>query len=331
VNSISTHQKLTDLVDRELDQLHLPAEPSLIYDPIRYTLSLGGKRIRPYFVLTSCGMWGGEIKEAIPAGLAIELLHNFTLLHDDIMDMAEIRRGKPSVFKKWDSSTAILAGDVMYAWAFQQLQYYGKSDLYSKVQYSTILDLFLEGAERVCEGQAYDLAFAEREDVTIDEYLEMIHGKTATLISVSLMLGGAVAGINDEKLQIMNELGNRIGTAFQIQDDLLDVVADPDKFGKSRGGDIAEGKKTYLSILTLQEAGKNQRARVMEVLDGEEVSEHDIQDVINIYCELEILKKTEEIIDTFYGEADTLLEKIPESDYKNDLNVFLTKLRKREF
>lgn len=328
---ISTHQKLTDLINLELNQLSLPAEPALIYDPIRYTLSHGGKRVRPYFVLTSCGMWGGRVEEAVPAGLAIELLHNFTLLHDDIMDMAEIRRGEPSVFKKWDSSTAILSGDVMYAWAFQQLQYYGRSDLYSKEQYSSILDLFLEGAERVCEGQAYDLEFSERADVAIEDYLKMILGKTATLISISFMLGAAIAGVNEERLQIMKELGRSVGTAFQIQDDLLDVVADTSKFGKNRGGDIAEGKKTYLSILALEEGNEEQKSHLKSIFEAKNVSEEDIESVIDIYRELGILEKTGQIIDSFYSEADTLLEKLPESGYKDNLIVFLNKLRKREF
>ncbi|MDZ7693428.1 MAG: polyprenyl synthetase family protein [Balneolaceae bacterium] len=243
MKSTLKHQNLSELINRRLSELDLPKEPHQLYEPVRYTLNLGGKRIRPYFTLTTCGMCGGEVEEAVPAALAIELLHNFTLLHDDIMDAADTRRGSPSVFKKWNSSTAILSGDVMFARAFEQLQYYGKSDSYSKEQYSRIMDIFLESAETVCEGQAFDLQFAERSDVTIDDYLKMIRGKTSALISGSFMLGGAVAGVENDRLLQLRRLGQEAGTAFQIQDDLLDVVADPSKFGKKPGGDIIEGRE----------------------------------------------------------------------------------------
>ena len=194
LNTIDTQKELTSLIHQKLMEIEFPERPYSLYDPVRYTLSLGGKRIRPYFTLISCGLCGGEPEEALPAGMAIELLHNFTLLHDDIMDAAETRRGKQSVFKKWDSSTAILSGDAMYAWAFEQLQYYGNSDAYSKKQYALIMEIFLESARAVCEGQAYDLEFEENQQVSMQDYLRMIKGKTAALISASFKLGGAVAG-----------------------------------------------------------------------------------------------------------------------------------------
>ncbi|MGD8749610.1 MAG: polyprenyl synthetase family protein, partial [Balneolaceae bacterium] len=177
MNITEQQQKLSDLIEKKLAELDLPDEPSSLYDPVRYTLSLPGKRVRPYLVLVSCGMCGGTIEEALPAAISIELLHNFTLLHDDIMDKAAKRRGKPSVFKKWGADTAILSGDVIYAKAFEQLQYYGYKEQYSKEQYHTILDIFLESSKTVCEGQANDLTFEKRQDVSIDEYLHMIEGK----------------------------------------------------------------------------------------------------------------------------------------------------------
>src|SRR5699024_167965 len=151
----------------QFSKLGLPRDPALLYEPVRYMLSLKGKRVRPFLTLIGCGLCDGDIEEALPAALSLELLHNFTLLHDDIMDGADTRRGAPSVFKKWDANTAILSGDAMYAKAFKQLQYYGHDGRFSKEQYCLILDIFLDSAEMVCEGQAYDLAFENRRDVTI--------------------------------------------------------------------------------------------------------------------------------------------------------------------
>ncbi len=202
-------QKLSDLIDEKLAELELPDQPSLLYEPVRYTLSLPGKRIRPYLTLMGSGLCGGNINESLPAAVAIELLHNFTLLHDDIMDRADTRRGEPSVYKKWDKNTAILSGDAMYARAFKQLQYYGNSSDFSKSQYNTILDIFLNSAETVCEGQAFDLAFENHADVTIEEYLHMIEGKTAALISGSLAIGGAVAGATIKQIEELRITGNR--------------------------------------------------------------------------------------------------------------------------
>ncbi|MFH5833891.1 polyprenyl synthetase family protein [Halalkalibaculum sp. DA384] len=331
MESTLKHQNLTTLINRELTQLALPEEPSQLYDPVRYTLNLGGKRTRPLFTLISCGMCNGDPEEAVPAALAIELLHNFTLLHDDIMDAADTRRGEPSVFKKWDSSTAILSGDVMYAYAFKQLQYYGGSDLYSKQQYATIMDIFLESAETVCEGQAFDLEYSDRIDVSIDEYLKMIRGKTAALISGSLMLGGAVAGVEQRELERLREIGRETGTAFQIQDDLLDVIADPSKFGKTPGGDIMEGKKTYLSILALEEGNRKQQKFIQEVLSSKDNAEEEIVEVIQLYEALGVVEKTKKTIEKHYTKAVALLDRFPDSDFKDDLITYFNKLKKREF
>ncbi|MDR8391572.1 polyprenyl synthetase family protein [Aliifodinibius sp. S!AR15-10] len=331
MKSTLKHQNLSELINRELADLNLPEEPGQLYEPVRYTLDLGGKRLRPYFTLISCGMCGGEVQEAVPAALAIELLHNFTLLHDDIMDAADTRRGQPSVFKKWNSSTAILSGDVMFAHSFEQLQHYGKSARYSKKQYATIMDIFLEAARTVCEGQAFDLEYAARTDVTIDEYLKMIRGKTAALISGSLMLGGAVADVDAEKLELLRRIGQQAGTAFQIQDDLLDVIADPKKFGKTPGGDIIEGKKTYLSILALQQGNKEQKTFINNVLAAQDIATEKVTEVIDLYEELGIVEKTNNAIEKHYAKSMELLDQFPESDYKTDLINYFNKLKNREF
>ncbi|MDZ7680312.1 MAG: polyprenyl synthetase family protein [Fodinibius sp.] len=194
-------QQLSDRIDEQLAALDLPDIPSLLYDPVRYTLALPGKRVRPYLTLIGSGLCGGTVSEAMPAAIAIELLHNFTLLHDDIMDRANTRRGEPSVYKKWDQNTAILSGDAMYARAFKQLQYYGKVEQYSKSQYNRIMDIFLQSATTVCEGQALDLEFEDRTDVSIEEYIHMIEGKTAALISGALAMGGAVADASEDAIE----------------------------------------------------------------------------------------------------------------------------------
>nr|NIV15834.1 polyprenyl synthetase family protein [Fodinibius sp.] len=261
----------------------------------------------------------------------IELLHNFTLLHDDIMDRADTRRGKPSVFKKWDSNTAILSGDAMYAKAFKQLQHYGYSEYYSKSQYRTILDIFLDSAETVCEGQAYDLMFEDQSDVRIDEYIHMIEGKTAALISGALAIGGAVAGAKDSILDELRFVGKKAGIAFQIQDDLLDAVADPEKFGKKRGGDIIEGKKTYLTLLALERCNNQQQKQLQKILSDNKSSSTDVHSVIGIYQDLNIIEDTKKAVQYHYQEAMNHLEQFEDSDYKKEIINFFNHLISREY
>ncbi|PAU93797.1 hypothetical protein CK503_08975 [Aliifodinibius salipaludis] len=324
-------QKLSDLIDEKLAELNLPGEPSLLYDPVRYTLELAGKRVRPYLTLIGCGICGGEVEEALPAALSIELLHNFTLLHDDIMDRADTRRGNPSVFKKWNSNTAILSGDAMYAKAFKQLQYYGYSGLYNKEQYRTIVDIFLDSAERVCEGQAYDLMFENQSDVRIEEYIQMIEGKTAALISGALAIGGAVTGTEDSTLDELRFVGKKAGIAFQIQDDLLDAIADPEKFGKKRGGDIIEGKKTYLTLLALERCNNKQRKQLKKILTDDKNSATDVDTVIDIYHDLNIIEDTNKAVQYHYQEAVQHLEEFDDSEYKEEIINFFNHLISREY
>ena len=324
-------QKLSDLIDEKLAELNLPEEPSLLYDPVRYTLELAGKRVRPYLTLVGCGMCGGKVEEALPAALSIELLHNFTLLHDDIMDGADTRRGKPSVFKKWDSNTAILSGDAMYAKAFKQLQYYGNSDFYSKSQYRTILDIFLNSAETVCEGQAYDLMFEDQTDVAIEKYIQMIEGKTAALISGALAIGGAVAETDEATLEELRFVGTKAGIAFQIQDDLLDAIADPEKFGKKSGGDIIEGKKTYLTLLALERCNNQQQKQLQKILTDNNSSAADVDTVIEIYQDLKIIEDTKNAVQYHYQEAMDHLEQFDDSEYKKEIINFFNYLISREY
>lgn len=325
------HKQLSTLIEEGLSALNLPDTPGLLYDPVRYTLDLPGKRVRPFLTLTGCGIAGGEPQEALSAAIALELLHNFTLLHDDIMDAAETRRGEDSVYKKWDANTAILSGDAMYAKAFKQLQYYGRTKNYSKDQYAQIIDIFLDSAESVCEGQAYDLDFEDRMDVSIDEYLHMIEGKTAALISGSLAIGGAVAGASDSILQKLYDIGQTMGIAFQIQDDLLDVIADPEKFGKQRGGDILEGKKTYLSLLALQRCNNKETKVLQDILRSKNNSEKDVVRVVELYKRLGVINSTRIAIKDYYQKSMDIVTNFETSAYKDQLINFLNRLISREF
>lgn len=324
-------QRINDYIDEKLGELNLPERPSSLYDPVRYTLSRGGKRIRPYFTLAGCGLCGESMEKALPAALAIELLHNFTLLHDDIMDRAQTRRGQMSVHVKWDDSTAILAGDAMYAWAFRQLQSYARDPSFSREQYGRIMNLFLESVVSVCEGQAYDLEFERRERVTLEEYMDMIRGKTGALIRSSLQMGGTVAGADAGQVELLGEMGVEIGLAFQIQDDLLDTVADPEKFGKRQGGDIAESKKTYLSILSLQRSRGKQKEKLHRVFGSDRVGSGEIEEVIDLYHRLDVIEDTRREIRRRYRRALEKLEYFDDSEYKEDIRMLVKNLINREF
>lgn len=327
-----TQQGLIEQIDQRVRALELPAEPGLLYDPIRYALSNGGKRIRPYLTLLGAGICGGEIEEAMPAALAIELLHNFTLLHDDIMDGAETRRGRPSVYANWNVNTAILSGDVLFVEAYAQLSYYGNSELYSKDIYRKLNHSFLEASRVVCEGQAYDMEFEEREEVNVGQYLMMIQHKTAKLLSTSLVMGGIVAGAGDDVLLTLNALGFEAGIAFQIQDDLLDAVGKPGDFGKKIGGDIAEGKMTYLTIEALNRADEKQKDEIYRILKqpASAVTDTDVETVVDLYRKLTVLEDARQAIEEYYTGAERYLNRLADSNFKDQLSDVLSSLADRQ-
>lgn len=221
-------------------------EPLGLYEPIRYIMQLGGKRLRPILVLMAADAYGVKPEKALPAALAIEVFHNFTLIHDDIMDAAPLRRGKPTVHKKWNLNTGILAGDAMLIQAYQQFENYDPTLC------KPLLQLFSKTALEVCEGQQYDVEFEDREDVKISEYLHMIEYKTAVLVAAALQMGALIAGAEEEDQQHIYHFGLHLGIAFQLQDDYLDTFGDEASFGKKIGGDIAENKKTYLYLKSLE-------------------------------------------------------------------------------
>lgn len=315
-------------IENELIGARVPQEPVSLYDPVRYTLGLGGKRIRPRLCLLACGLVGGETEQAKDAAIAIEMMHNFTLIHDDIMDNAETRRGKPSVFKKWDSSTAILSGDVLFTLSLEQLAYY-QTKHFAPYLYGLLMNEFLKATRVVCDGQANDMDFQTREFVSLDDYLGMISQKTARLLSASLKMGGMIGGGTPQQIQALYEIGFSAGIAFQIQDDLLDAFGNPETFGKKVGGDIKEGKKTYLSILALELASNQEKSFLISILDQKNANDEQIEMVKSIYRKYEIEKKTVSAVESYYSNALEALNLFAESDYKNQITQFLDQLNTR--
>ncbi len=236
-------QTYLDAVNQAIAAIPYPAEPDQLYAPIAYHMALGGKRIRPVLVLMACDALGGDAAGALDAALGIEMFHNFTLLHDDVMDNADVRRGKPTVHRKWSSNTAILSGDTMLTLATQFI---------SRTGNSAVMDLFNKTAIEIYEGQQWDMDFEDRNDVTVEEYINMIRLKTSVLLGCALKTGALLAEGAEVDCEALYEAGVNMGLAFQLQDDLLDVWGDPKTFGKEIGGDIMNNKKTFLLINAMQ-------------------------------------------------------------------------------
>lgn len=246
----------TELVEKKLSDLSLPAKPRNIYDPLRYLLNIGGKRVRPILTLLGAELFGVANDKVINQALAVELFHNFTLIHDDIMDEAPLRRGQSTVHEKWGNNTAILSGDVLMIYAYEQLSLGANDHL------KVLFERFNRTAIEVCEGQQMDMDFETREDVTPSEYVEMIRLKTSVLLGCALEFGAIMAGASIEDRKHLYDFGVHVGLAFQIQDDILDLYADPEKFGKQVGGDVLADKKTLLFLLAKENATENQIAEL---------------------------------------------------------------------
>jgi geranylgeranyl diphosphate synthase type II len=313
----------------EIFSAGLSLPPSELYEPIRYMLSLGGKRIRPLFTLMACDLFGGETENAISSALALELFHNFTLVHDDIMDHAPLRRNKPTVHSKWNPSTAILSGDVMMVKAYQLL---GKSRLCE-----VVLPVFNEMAVKVCEGQQWDLNYEQLDKISIPQYFKMIELKTAVLIAACLKIGALIGGAKEEDANNLYEFGKNTGIAFQLQDDLLDVYGEEEKFGKQKGGDIIANKKTFLllkasDIATSNHYLKQELDQWMGVkTSNEKDTREKVKAVTKIYDFVNIKKVTEEEINSYHLKALAALEKIAASaEKKQQLAGFTSALLKRE-
>src|SRR5690606_710944 len=236
-----------------LEGFKIERQPQTLYEPVNYILSLGGKRLRPVLTLMVAEVFDCHYKKALNAALSVEVFHNFSLIHDDIMDAAPLRRGQETVHEKWDVNTGILSGDAMLIMAYQLFEHYDAET------FRLLAKLFSKTALEVCEGQQYDVDFETRDDVTIDEYLKMIECKTAVLVGAAMKMGAIVAKTSEKNQDMMYEFGKNLGIAFQLQDDYLDVFGDPKTFGKQSGGDIIENKKTYLYLKALEFSSREDR------------------------------------------------------------------------
>lgn len=291
-------------VEDEIQQLQLVKAPERLYLPIDYTLESGGKRLRPALCLMACAALGTEVKEAIMPALGLEIFHNFTLLHDDLMDNDEVRRGKQTVHKKWDQNTAILSGDAMQILAYKFIAKAPQESL------SQVLDVFSDTALKVCEGQQYDMDFEQRDDVSVDEYIVMIECKTAVLIEASLKVGAVVAGASPKDVQLFGDFGSNLGLAFQLRDDWLDTFGDIETFGKDIGSDIVNNKKTYLLISALEKAQGKDKERLDLLLspDCPLTDKAKINEVSSIYTKLGIDKLSQAKAEEYYDKAIQSLE-----------------------
>lgn len=280
-------------------------EPIRLYEPIKYTLDLGGKRLRPVLCLLACEMFNGKCANAIPAAIAIEVFHNFTLLHDDIMDNSPIRRGQPTVFKKWNSNIAILSGDVMFAKAYEYVSKIEVPDL------KPILNIFTDTAIKVCEGQQFDMDYETIDDVSIENYLEMIRLKTAVLIGASLQIGAMVAGAEKKYADLMYDFGVKMGLVFQLQDDILDLYSDEAKFGKKLGTDIRCGKKTYLFLKTLELLNPGEKEEFYVLYTSNHSNEEEkVVAVKKIYDKLDIKQYAVKLMNKYHAESVEILNQL---------------------
>lgn len=296
-----TFSDVLNKINDEVNNLKFEGKPDSLFAPIDYILELGGKRVRPVLAVMAYNLYKDDIEKSIPIALGIEIFHNFTLLHDDLMDRADKRRGKPTVHIKWDDNTAVLSGDAMLIESYKEIAKTDKSCL------PEVLSLFSATATEICCGQQLDMEFEKRLDVSIAEYLEMIRLKTAVLLGCALKCGSIAAGAGEEDAEYLYNFGINIGLAFQLMDDLLDVYGDPATFGKRIGGDILCNKKTFLQITALQH--EDSKAKLLDWINKTDFDEAEkIKAVTNIYDELNLKQTSADIIHAYYEKGISYLD-----------------------
>lgn len=319
-------EKLRQDIDEELRAvLDRYQRPTSLYEPFAYSMKGSGKRIRPMMTILTAAVYGYQSKAALQAGLAIEIMHTLTLVHDDIMDKAELRRGSLTVHRKWNDATAILCGDVMMGIAYRLLLESSPPSVVAEV-----MSLFTEGFIEVCEGQAMDLDFASRRDVTIADYMLMIEKKTARLPEIAATIGAVIAGAPTEDLPVVRQFAREAGLAFQMQDDLLDILADQTELGKTIGQDIVEGKKTYMILRTEDLAFSDEdRSLIRRFYDNDGLPPQEVNAMRTVMERLGVFRETREQIEMHFSRADELLHRLPEGPGRDDLKVLVGTLHDR--
>tara|TARA_B100002052_G_scaffold106220_1_gene97867 strand:- start:3889 stop:4854 length:966 start_codon:yes stop_codon:yes gene_type:complete len=315
-------EELGKIIEKEINNLPYPNTPALLYDPIQYIMGMKGKRIRPLLVLIAYQLFDNKVEKALSSAIAIEMFHNFTLLHDDIMDNAPIRRGNLTVHEKWDNNAAILSGDVMMIKAYQLITKNNSNNLHD------ILDLFSKTAIEVCEGQQLDMNFETQKNVTLGEYMKMIEYKTAVLLAASLKIGAITAGASKEDQDHLYKFGINIGLAFQLRDDLLDIFGSSEDFGKQIGGDILANKKTFLYLKSIQLADSSTKRVLQKYYEENNQSELKLKKVKEIFRSLNTPDHTIEMMKAYYTKAMKYLDAV-NADNKKLLILLSEKLMER--
>ena len=313
-------------INKEILNLDWKREPYGLYEPIEYTLAAGGKRVRPQLAMIASQMFGGKDEEVLPAALALEVFHNFTLLHDDVMDKADVRRGRPTVHVKWNENTAILSGDQMLIEAYKLLSGVPADKL------PRVLQLFNQMATEICEGQQYDVDFESQEQVTIEEYLKMIRLKTSVLLANALQTGAYIAGADKQAQEALYEFGINIGLAFQIQDDILDVWSDPKTFGKAVGGDISCNKKTFVYLEAMRRLGNEAKGNELQQWYSQVLEDNTekIAAVKEIFEQLDVRAACEKVVEDYTQKALALLDQLPQNTATEQLRQLANKLNTRK-
>ena len=322
-----TSDQILKLVNDTLDNLAYDRKPSSLYEPIRYALALGGKRIRPVLMLLGYNLFKDDPESIIMPACGLETYHNYTLLHDDLMDNADLRRGHETVHRRWDANTAILSGDSMLVLAYQRIAQCEKEKL------AEVLALFTETALEIGEGQQYDMDFEHRNDVAEEEYIEMIRLKTSVLLACALKIGAILADASAEDADNLYKFGEQIGLAFQLQDDFLDVYGDSKVFGKAIGGDITSNKKTFMLINAFNHANDAQRAELQKWVDAKDFDRKEkVAAVTRLYNEIGIDKMAQDKIAYYFEQSKKYLDAVNvPAERKEELAKYAQKMMKRQY
>ena len=317
--------ELQQIIEREFQKLDFPKNPAELYQPIEYILSIGGKRIRPLFTVLAANIFSEDVQNAIKPAIGLEVFHNFTLLHDDIMDKADIRRNKPTVHKKWNENVAILSGDAMMIYSYEFFM-----NLPAEIQIS-IFKTFNKTAIEVCEGQQFDMNFENQMEVSEQEYIKMIELKTSVLIAACFKIGAICGGANEKEAENMYEFGKNLGLAFQLRDDYLDCFGNTAEFGKQIGGDIVANKKTYLLIKALNISDSQTKAKIIAEINKKEFDRTEkVNTILEIYQQLNLPKIAEQKIEEYYNLAFSYFNKISvPTERKTEIIEFVNLLKNR--